>query len=146
MKKYIHIQKEDREFIMRAFGISEKSVFNAIRFDDRRGGTDLAKKIRKLAMDRGGIVMVEVPEIETLHDADGYMRQYLPNNTLLEFDKEDGGCDVFHEGEKVRRYENVVVSDIKNIQGWALALGKPNPGCARPSKQVSLPSLARDLR
>lgn len=122
MKKYIHIKKEDREFIMRAFGISEKSVFNAIRFDDRRGGTDLAKKVRKLAMDRGGIVMVEVPEMETLHDADGYMRQYLPNNTLLEFSFEDGGCEVFHKGEKVRRYENVAVSDIKNIQSWALAL------------------------
>lgn len=122
MKKYIHIQKKDREFIAKAFGISERSVFNAIRFDDRRGGTDLAKKVRKLAMDRGGIVMVEVPEMETLFDADGYMRQYLPNNTLLEFSFEDGGCDVFHKGKKVRHYENVVVSDIKNIQSWALAL------------------------
>lgn len=122
MKKYIHIQKEDREFIAKAFGISERSVFNAIRFDDRRGGTDLAKKVRKLAMDRGGIVMVEVPEMETLFDADGYIRQYLPNNTLLEFSFEDGGCEVFHKGKKVRRYENVVVSDIKNIQSWALAL------------------------
>lgn len=122
MKKYIHIQKEDREFIAKAFGITERSVFNAIRFNGRRGGTDLAKKIRKLAMDRGGIVMVEVPEEETLFDADGYMRQYLPNNTLLEFSFEDGGCDVFHKGKKVRRYDNVMVSDIKNIQGWALAL------------------------
>lgn len=122
MKKYIHIQKEDRDFIAKAFGISERSVFNAIRFDDRRGGTDLARKVRKLAMDRGGIVMVEIPEVETLHDADGYMRQYLPNNTLLEFSFEDGGCEVFHKGKKVRRYENVVVSDIKNIQRWALAL------------------------
>lgn len=122
MKKYIHIQKEDREFIAKAFGISERSVFNAIRFDDRRGGTDLAKKVRKLAMDRGGIVMVEVPEEETLFDADGYMRQYLPNNALLEFSFEDGGCEVFHKGKKVRRYENVEVSDIKNIQNWALAL------------------------
>ncbi len=122
MKKYIHIKKEDREFIAKAFGITERSVFNAISFDDRRGGTDLAKKIRKLAMDRGGIVMVEIPEIETLHDADGYMRQYLPNDTLLEFSREDGGCDVYHKGKKVRRYNNVMVSDIKNIQGWALAL------------------------
>ncbi|MEY8684876.1 hypothetical protein AB9N12_01600 [Bacteroides sp. AN502(2024)] len=122
MKKYIHITKEDREFIMKAFGISEKSVFNAIRFDDRRGGTDLAKKIRKLAMDRGGIVMVEIPEIETLHDADGYMRQYLPNDTLLEFSREDGGCDVYHKGKKVRRYENVCVKEIPSIQNWASAL------------------------
>lgn len=122
MKKYIHITKEDREFIMKALGITERTVFNAIRFDSKRGDTELARKVRKLAMDRGGIVMVEIPEIECLFDADRYMRQYLPNNTLLEFSFDDGGCDVFHKGEKVRRYENVVVSDIKNIQNWALAL------------------------
>ena len=122
MKKYIHITKEDRMFIMKALGVTERTVFNAIRFYSKRGDTELARKIRKLAMERGGIVMVEIPEIECLFDADGYMRQYLPNNTILEFSFENGGCDVFHKGEKVRHYENVVVSNIKNIQNWALAL------------------------
>lgn len=122
MKKYIHITKEDRMFIMKALGVTERTVFNAIRFDSKRGDTELARKIRKLAMERGGIVMVEIPEIECLFDADGYMRQYLPNNTILEFSFENGGCDVFHKGEKVRHYENVVVSNIKNIQNWVLAL------------------------
>ena len=122
MKKYIHITKEDRMFIMKALGVTDRTVFNAIRFDSKRGDTELARKIRKLAMERGGIVMVEIPEIECLFDADGYMRQYLPNNTILEFSFENGGCDVFHKGEKVRHYENVVVSNIKNIQNWALAL------------------------
>lgn len=122
MKKYIHIKREDREFIAKAFGITERSVFNAIRFDDRRGETELARKVRKLAMERGGIVMVEIPENETLHDADGYMRQYLPNDVLLEFSREDGGCDVFHKGMKVRHYENVLVRDIPEIQNWALTL------------------------
>lgn len=46
MKKYIHIQKKDREFIAEALGISERSVFNAIHFDARRGGTDLARRVR----------------------------------------------------------------------------------------------------
>lgn len=122
MKKYIHIKKEDREFIAKAFGITERSVFNAIRFDDRRGETELARKVRKLAMERGGIVMVEIPEIETLHDADGYMRQYLPNGVLIEINKENGSCDVFHKGEKVRSYENVLVKEIPEIQDWASAL------------------------
>lgn len=122
MKKYIHIKREDREFIAKAFGITERSVFNAIRFDDRRGETELARKVRKLAMERGGIVMVEIPEIETLHDADGYMRQYLPNDVLLEFSRKDGGCDVFHKGMKVRHYENVLVRDIPEIQNWASTL------------------------
>ena len=69
-KRYIHIKREDREFIMRAFGVTERTVFNAIRFDEKRGNTDLAKRIRKLAMERGGIIMVKHPEMETLFDAD----------------------------------------------------------------------------
>ena len=121
-KRYIHIKKEDREFIMKAFKVTERTVFNAISFDEKRGNTELAKRIRKLAMERGGIVMVKHPEMETLFDADHYMRQYLPNDVLLEFSLEDGGCDVFHRGEKVRRYENVDVRSIQNIQNWAMSL------------------------
>ena len=109
-KRYIHIKKEDREFIMKAFKVTERTVFNAVSFDE------------KLAMERGGIVMVKHPETETLFDADRYMRQYLPNGVLLEFSLEDGGCDVFHRGEKVRRYENVDVRSIQNIQNWAMSL------------------------
>ena len=56
MKKYIHITKEDREFIAKAFGITERSVYNAVRFDEKRGGSDMAKRIRKMAFERGGIL------------------------------------------------------------------------------------------
>ena len=34
MKKYIHIQKEDREFIAKAFKVSKRTVYNAIHFED----------------------------------------------------------------------------------------------------------------
>ncbi|PTL34721.1 hypothetical protein C7120_01590 [Prevotella sp. oral taxon 376] len=122
MKKYIHIQKADREFIAKAFGITEKSVFNAINFDTRRGNSDLAKKIRTLALQRGGMVMVEVPEVETLHDADGYMRQYLPGDVLIEIDKRTGSCDVYKKGRWARRFEHVMTSDIQDIQDWAAKL------------------------
>ena len=81
MKKYIHLKKEDREFIAKAFGITPRMVFSAVHFES---DSELARKVRKLALDRGGIVMVEVPETETLFDADGYMRQYLPGGVLLE--------------------------------------------------------------
>lgn len=61
MKKYIHITKENREFLMKAFGVTGKTVQNAVRFDAERGDTDLAKKIRKVALERGGIVMAVAP-------------------------------------------------------------------------------------
>ena len=34
MKKYIHIQKEDREFIAKAFKVSKRTVYNAFHFED----------------------------------------------------------------------------------------------------------------
>ncbi|WP_315509365.1 hypothetical protein [Alloprevotella tannerae] len=121
MKKYIHIQKADREFIAKTFKVSKRTVYNAIHFEDMDEGSELAKKIRKLALERGGIVMVEAPELETLHDADGYMRQYI-GDVLLEFSKTEPVCDVYKKGEKVRHFDNVMTSDIQGIQDWATGL------------------------
>lgn len=124
MKRYIHIQKADREFILNLFKVTGRTIDNALRFDAERGNTDLARKIRKVAMEHGGIVMVVSPEAETLFDADGYMRQYLPNGVLLDFEKEagNGGCNVYLKGDMVRRYDNVQVRDIPAIQNWAATL------------------------
>ena len=124
MKRYIHIQKADREFILNLFKVTGRTVDNALRFDAERGNTELARKIRKVAMEHGGIVMVVSPEAETLFDADGYMRQYLPNGVLLEFEKEagNGGCNVYLRGDMVRRYDSVQVREIPAIQNWAATL------------------------
>lgn len=121
-KRYIHIMKEDREFIMKSLGVTERTVLNAIRFDEKRGNSDTAKRIRKLAMSRGGIVMVVNPEIGTLFDADNYMRQYFPNGALIELDKKAGTGDVLFKGERAGHYENVLLRDIEEIQAFASAL------------------------
>lgn len=121
-KRYIHIMKEDREFIMKSLGVTERTVLNAIRFDEKRGNSDTAKRIRKLAMSRGGIVMVVNPEIETLFDADNHMRQYFPNGALIELDKKAGTGDVLFKGERAGYYENVSLRDIEEIQAFASAL------------------------
>lgn len=64
MKKYIDITTENRNFLMRAFGVTRQTVQNALHFDAERGNTDLAKKIRKLALERGGVPMVALREDE----------------------------------------------------------------------------------
>ena len=121
MKKYIHIQKEDREFIAKAFKVCKRTVYNAIHFADLNEAYDTALKLRQMALASGGIVMVEAPELETLHDADGYMRQYI-GDVLLEFSKTEPVCDVYKKGEKVRHFDNVMTSDIQGIQDWAAKL------------------------
>ena len=121
-KRYIHIKKEDREFIMEALDVTERMVFYALRLDNERRDTDTAKRIRKLAMERGGIVMVVVPEVETLFDADGYMRQYFPNGALLEISKDDGSGDLYFKGGRVWHTDCVMWSEIDGIQERARAL------------------------
>lgn len=122
MKKYIHVTKENREGLARIFGVSDRMVWNAITFDAARGGTDLARRIRKAALERGGIVMVEVPEVETLYDADGFIRQYMPNGAQLEIDKETGNGVVLHRGQRVKEFENLPVREIEKVQEWAMGL------------------------
>ncbi|MDD7304282.1 MAG: hypothetical protein SPF56_07235 [Bacteroidaceae bacterium] len=121
MEKYIHIQKTDRDFIAKAFKVTDRTIFNATHFEDINEGNDLMRKIRFLALQRGGIVMVKAPEWEVLHDADGYMR-YYNGDVLLEFSKKEPVCDVYKRGEKVRHYDNVMTSDIQGIQDWAATL------------------------
>ena len=121
-KRYIHIKKEDREFIMKALGVTERTVFNAIRFDEKRGDSDMAKRIRKLAMERGGIVMVVNPEMETLFDSDECMRQYFPNGALLEANKNNGDVDIYFKGEHVCHSDSIWLSEIGRFQNQARAL------------------------
>lgn len=122
MKKYIHITKGDREIIAKTFKVSDRTVLNAIRFDEKRGDSDKAKRIRKMAFERGGILMAVIPMIETFHDHDKVTRQYCPNGALIELDRNDGMGYVIFNGETVKTYENVQMTDIDGIQRFAMAL------------------------
>lgn len=124
MEQYIHVTKETREKLMKIFDCSERMVFYALQFDPNKGYSDLAKRIRKAAFENYGILMNVIPAVETFFDHDGYMRQYLPNGAILELGKtsETKGGAVFFKGEKVRHYEDVMTSEIIDIQNWAMTL------------------------
>lgn len=124
MEQYIHVTKEVREKLMKIFGCTGRMVFYALQFDKEKGNSELAKRIRMAALKNNGILMNVVPAVETLYDHDGYMRQYLPNGAMLEFGKtpETKGGAVFFRGEKVRHYDEVIASEIIDIQNWAMTL------------------------
>lgn len=119
MKKYIHVTGEDRSFLSKLFGVSSVTVWKALRYE---GDTDTLRKIRKAAMERGGIVMAVSPMMETLHDADGYMRQYFPNGALLEVNKEDDTAQIIFNGKVVKRGEQALPSVIGGMQKYAATL------------------------
>lgn len=124
MKQYIHVTKETRRKLMKIFDCSERMVFYALRFDGDKGSSDLAKRIRKAAFENYGILMNEIPAMETFHDHDGYMRQYLPNGAILEIGKTEAtkGGAVFFKGVKVKHYDEVMCDELESIQNWAMSL------------------------
>lgn len=56
MEKYIAVTKENREFLIKAFRTTKMTVWRALTFAERGGESPLARKIRKLAQDRGGVL------------------------------------------------------------------------------------------
>lgn len=122
MKQYIHVTKEVREKLMKIFDCTERMVFYALQFDEKKGNSDLAKRLRKAAIENRGILMVVIPAVETLHDHDNYMRQYMPNGAVFEVNKSNGDGDVFFKGDKIRHFENLHCADIQSIQDWAMTL------------------------
>lgn len=118
MKRYIRVKREDREFIAKAFDITEKSVFNALTYDAKRGNTDLAKRVRKLAMERGGIIMVDAPELETIHDAGGIMKQRFANGAELIVNKETGSVTLWEKGmlTPTKTWDNPTIKRFERIQ------------------------------
>lgn len=119
MEQYIHITKETRQHLRKVFKVTDVMIWKALNFES---DSELACKIRKAAYENFGILMVKAPAIETLHDHDNYMRQYLPNGAMLEFSKDDSSGDVFFKGSKVKHYDLVMLNDIEGIQNWAMTL------------------------
>ena len=122
MKKYIDITKAVRQDIKKAFGVTEQMISYALNFDSKNGMSDTAKRIRSYALQKGGVPMVVGKEVETIHDADGYMRQYFPNGAMIELDKNNGSGDIYHKGSLKAHFDTVLLRDISKIQHTAAAL------------------------
>ena len=122
-KRVIEVTKETRDFLQQAFDVTGTMVWYALNFDEKRGQSDLAKRIRNLALQKGGVVLNIGPEIETIHSADGRMRQYFPHDVLLEADTRCTGLvAVYKKGELQRSWDNPSVSELDGIQNLAMSL------------------------
>lgn len=52
-----------RKKIAQTFGVTPKTVFNALTYDKKRGFTDVATRIRKMAIENGAVEMVILPAV-----------------------------------------------------------------------------------
>lgn len=122
-KKVISVTREQRDFLLRTFGVSEQMLSYALNYNEKKGHSDLAKRIRRLALQRGGFVLCTLPASEVVHDADGMMRQWFSNGMMWECNKltcelEVRDCD----GKVVERMENVTLPDIEAMQARVSAM------------------------
>lgn len=123
MKKVISVTKEQREFLCKAFGVTKQMVSYALNYNQTWGQSELAKKLRAMAIRRGGCVMVCAPESAVVYDADGMMRQHFENGMMWEGDKHTGRLELKDErGAVVECIEHATLRDIERVQARVSAL------------------------
>lgn len=99
----IEVSTEVRNKIIKAFGVTGRTVSNALNYAGDRGQTVLAKRIRVMALENGGRHTVTWPECETIHDACGIMHQTFDNGCTIEVDKNTGDAKWFDQKGILRR-------------------------------------------
>ena len=120
IRKQIEVTKEVREEIKAAFKCSNMAVWRALSF---ALDTPLSLRIRKFARQKGGVLLMLTPAMETIHDKDGFMRQYFENGAVVEADKNTGTVQVFDKDGKVRHeVKHCMVEQLSDIQTIAAKL------------------------
>ena len=120
MEKRIQVTKEVRAKLAKTFNCTECMVYLALRYEKE---SKLARMIRHTARMMGGWMVVSNPGFETYFDNGGdTIRQYFGNGAVVELSKIDGSGVVLFKGEQVKKYENVMLSDIEGIQRYAVGL------------------------
>lgn len=117
----IEISKEVREKIMKTFGVSNQMVVNAMNYSGNgRGETELAKRIRRMAMKNGGRRMAYLPAFETAYTHNGIMTQEFDNGAKLIADMHSGEVKVIDPKGVVReRVENASIPQLYVMQNVA---------------------------
>lgn len=128
-KRIILLTPEENKYIQKAFGVSNVTVWHAVRY---HRNNEIHRKIRKFAIERGNPQCVLAPEFDTWYltnreDADGNMTQYMiqpfANGATIEGNRDNGLVTLRNkDGEVVQTYDNPRISEIKSIQELAASL------------------------
>lgn len=105
--------------LVKTFKTTSVSVWRALSFRDN---SPKSQRIRCAAYQNSGQLLVLAPAIETIHDADNYMRQYFPGDVMIEGNKNNGHVDLLKRGEVVKSWDNVYLRDLDGIQQEAAQL------------------------
>lgn len=108
--------------ICKTFGVCDRTVRNSLKNIEKPCDNELRLRIRKAALARGGVVVNNMPECETLHDADGYMRQSFTNGARIEINKSTGDTVVSYKNRVVKRCVSRWIPELVELQRWTSEL------------------------
>ncbi len=118
-RKQIEVSKQTREMLVKLFKTTSVSVWRALSFRDN---SPKSQRIRRAAEQNGGILLMLTPAMETIHDADKFMRQYFPAGVMIEADKNTGRVELLKNGRCVKSWDSVKLSEFPTIQQEAVKL------------------------
>lgn len=121
--KYIELSTSKKDRICRALGVSRVTLWSALTFQTQ---STLAEKIRRMAVQNGGRVMIKLDvtegfmpncEIDFVHDIGGVQRiiQTFSNGVRVEFDNATCTASISRDGRAVKMFSDVKVRDWGNI-------------------------------
>jgi hypothetical protein len=118
-RKQIEVSKQTREMLVKTFKTTNVSVWRALAYRDN---SPKSQRIRRAAELNGGVLLMLTPAMETMHDAGGFLRQYFPNDVLIEANKKTGRVELLKRGEVVKSWDGIALSQFSEIHNEALAL------------------------
>lgn len=118
-RKQIEVNKQTREMLVKLFNTTSVSVWRALSFRDN---SPKSQRIRRAAEQRDGKLLMLTPAMETIHDAEGFMRQYFPADVMIEADKNTGRVELLKNGRCVKSWDSVKLSEFPTIQQEAVKL------------------------
>ena len=126
-RRIVGLTCAQKEEIRRAFRngrgepVTMKTVMNALDFDPKKGHTDTARRIRRMAELKGGYVVRTLPEDEVIHDSDNHMRARLKNGMVWDADKTTGAVTLAdREGRTVETVQNPTLKEFEALLArWA---------------------------
>lgn len=111
MKKQIVVDSETLVFLREAFGCSRNAVWEALHFETN---SELSKRIRHLAKQRGGELVGAGIEPETSYSADGTMTQRFGGRVKLTALR--GMVTVWVDGKAIERTMCREIADFVKVQ------------------------------
>lgn len=119
MRKHISVTKKVRQELMKEIEVSDRTVRNALNYDPQYGGTATARRIRKVAREKGGVTYYVVEAPEVWFDSEGSMHQVFANGAEIVIDKGTGDGQVIYCGEVKAEYPSVMMAEIADMQEYA---------------------------